>query len=268
MTFLRIPHFALPSFRPAVGRTLASFLFCAFISVATTVQAQSASGPLVTRAELTATATRAEAAAISGDPAQRAENAMIAAAIRQRLHDGDFQVGDRILVVMISDALHRDTVVVRSGRTLELPGMVVVPVAGVLRSELQERVSSEVLKYVKAQRIEVTPLMRVGVLGAVARPGYFAFASDVALSDVIMGAGGPTVTADLGKTTVRRHNQVFRTANETSKAITSGMTLDQFGLSAGDEVVVGQRRDLGPGVVLGMLGAFASVLTVFVALRR
>src|SRR6185312_2086662 len=170
---------------------------------------QYASGPLVTRAELTATATRAEAAAISGDPAQRAENAMIAAAIRQRLHDGDFQVGDRILVVMISDALHRDTVVVRSGRTLELPGMVVVPVAGVLRSELQERVSSEVLKYVKAQRIEVTPLMRVGVLGAVARPGYFAFASDVALSDVIMGAGGPTVTADLGKTTVRRQNQVF-----------------------------------------------------------
>src|SRR4029077_12708482 len=149
----------------------------------------------------------------------------------------------------------------------ELPGMIVVPVAGVLRSELQERVSSEVLKYVKAQQIEVTPLMRVGILGAVTRPGYFACASDIPITDAIMGAGGPTGTADVGRTTVRRRNQEFRSAGETSKAIASGLTLDQFGLSAGDELVVGQHRDFGP-TLLGMTGVLASVLTLFVALHR
>ena len=78
---------------------------------------------------------------------------------------------------ILCDAVHRDTVVVPSSRVLELPGMIVVSVTGVLRSELQDRVTTEVLKYVKAQQINVTPLMRVGVLGAVARPGYFAFPS-------------------------------------------------------------------------------------------
>jgi hypothetical protein len=266
-TSLRVSGFASPSLSLPVSRGLMAALLLPFLWIGAAAQAQSAPGPLVTRAELTASATEAEAAAISGDPARRAENAMIAAAIRQRLQDGDLQVGDRVVVTMISDAVHRDTVVVRSGRILELPGMVVVPVAGVLRSELQERVSSEVLKYVKAQQIEVTPLMRVGVTGAVARPGYFAFASDVALTDVIMGAGGPTAIADVGKTTVLRQNQVFRTAHETSKAITSGLTLDQFGLSAGDEVVVAQRHDRSFGVILAAAGALASVLTLFVALR-
>jgi protein involved in polysaccharide export with SLBB domain len=192
---------------------------------------------------------------------------MVAAAIRQRLNDGDLQVGDKVVVTIVSDAVHRDTVVVRPDRTLQLPGMIVVPVAGVLRSEIQERVSSEVLKYVKAQQVEVTPLMRVGVLGAVTRPGYFAFASDLPISEAIMGAGGPTGTADVGRTTVRRRHQEFRSADETSKAIDSGLTLDQFGLSAGDELVIGQNHSNG-AALLGMTGVLASVLTLFVALKR
>jgi protein involved in polysaccharide export with SLBB domain len=263
----RISGLASTCFCAAGRRLLVAGFVSSFTWVSAEGQAQAAPGLLVTRAELTAAATRAEAAATAGDPAQRAQNAMIGAAIRQRLHDGDLQVGDRVVVTIISDAGHRDTVVVRSERTLELPGMIVVPLAGVLRSELQERVSSEVLKYVKAQQIEVTPLMRVGVLGAVARPGYFAFASDIPLTDAIMGAGGPTGTADVGRTTVRRRNQEFRSAGETSKAIASGLTLDQFGLSAGDELVVGQRRAFGPAL-LGMTGALVSVLTLFVALHR
>ena len=146
--------------------------------------------------------------------------------------------------------------------------MIIVPLAGVLRSELQKRVSTEVLKYVKAQRIDVIPLMRVGVLGAVARPGYFAFASDIPITDAIMGAGGPTGTADVGRSIVRRQNQEYRSAGETGKAISSGLTLDQFGLSAGDELVVGQRREFGASTLIGMTGALASVLYLVFALRH
>jgi hypothetical protein len=253
---------------PAGGRLLIAALLSSFTCLAPASQAQTpAAGLLVSRAELTAAASAAEAAATTGDPATRTQNALTAAAIRQRLRDGDLQVGDRVVVTIVSDAVHRDTAIVRSEHTLELQGGVVVPVAGVLRSELQDRVSSEVKKYVKAQSVEVTPLMRVGVLGAVTRPGYFAFSSDIPITDAIMGAGGPTGTADVGKSTVRRHNQEFRSASETSRAIASGLTLDQFGLAAGDELVVGQRGGFG-GRVLASTGAIVSVLTLFVALHR
>lgn len=252
---------------PTAGRLMIAALISALTWLAPAMQAQTAAGLLVSRAELTTAAAAAEAAATTGDPAARAQNALTAAAIRQRLRDGDLQVGDRVVVTVVSDAVHRDTAVVRSEHTLELQGGIVVPVAGVLRSELQDRVSTEVKKYVKAQSVEVTPLMRVGVLGAVTRPGYFAFSSDIPITDAIMGAGGPTGTADVGKSVVRRHNQEFRSASETSKAIASGLTLDQFGLAAGDELVVGQRGGFG-GTILASTGAIVSVLTLFVALHR
>lgn len=242
--------------------------FLASISPESKAQSQSVAGLLVSRADLNAAASQAEIAATSGDPAHRAQNALVAAAIRQRLRDGDLQVGDRVVVTITSDAVHRDTVVVRSGPSLELPGRIVVPVGGVLRSELHERVSAEVLKYVKAQQIEVTPLLRVGVLGAVTRPGYFAFASDIPLTDAIMGAGGPTGSADVERSIVRRRNQQYRSSGETSKAIASGLTLDQFGLSAGDELIIGQRRDMSAGTIFGFAGAVASILALVVTLRH
>ncbi|HEX9085491.1 MAG TPA: SLBB domain-containing protein [Gemmatimonadaceae bacterium] len=265
---LRVSSFAAARLRSGSGWLVAAVFLIFLASRAAESGAQSAPGPLVSRAELTDAATRAEVAATTGDPAAHAQNAVVAAAIRQRLRDGDFQVGDRVVVTIISDAVHRDTLVVRSERSLELPGMIMVSVAGVLRSELQQRVSTEVLKYVKAQQIEVTPLIRVGVMGAVARPGYFAFASDIPITDAIMGAGGPTGAADVGRSIVRRQNQEYRSAGETSKAISNGLTLDQFGLSAGDELVVGQRRDLGASTLIGLTGALASVLALVVAMHR
>jgi protein involved in polysaccharide export with SLBB domain len=256
------------STRAVSGWLVVTVLAALLASISSESRAQSAAGSLLSRAELTAAANRAEVASATGDPAMRTENAMLAAAIRKRLVDGDLHVGDRVVVTIISDAVHRDTVAVRSGRTLELPGSIIVPVAGVLRSELHERVSTEVLKYVKAQQIEVTPLMRVGVLGAVGRPGYFAFASDLPLTDAIMGAGGPTATADVGRSMVRRRNQEFRSTGETSKAIASGLTLDQFGLAAGDEIVVGQRREFGASAVVGIAGALASILALVITTQH
>jgi protein involved in polysaccharide export with SLBB domain len=264
----RLPPFASTSLRAAARGLVVAMTLSSFVSMKAEGQARSAPDLLVSRADLTAAATRADVAAATGDPSKRTENALTAAAIRERLRAGDLQVGDRVIVTIISDAVHRDTVVVRSGRSLELMGMITVPVTGVLRSELHDRVSTEVLKYVKAQQIEVTPLVRVGILGAVVRPGYFAFASDLPLTDAIMGAGGPTGAADVQRTTVRRKNQEYRSSDETSKAIAGGLTLDQFGLSAGDELVVGQQRQFGVSTLLGMTGALASVLALMVALRR
>lgn len=217
---------------------------------------------LMSRAELTSAAERA--AASGGD----ARSAMIAATLRQRLRDGDFQIGDRLVLSYVTDLPHLDTLVVRSGRVVELPGKIAVSLDGVLRSEVEERVSTELLKYVRAEQIEVTPLMRVGVLGDVAHPGFFAFASDIPLTDAIMGAGGPTATADLDRSVVRRGTVVFKSADETRTAIARGLTLDQFGLTAGDELVVGQRPQSRSGALLGVVGGIGTLLTLVVAMGR
>lgn len=254
--------------RSAVHWLLAGAALASIAARAANAQAASTNALLASRADLTAAATRFETAATKGDPGKRAQSAMVAAAIRERLRDGDFQVGDRIVVTVVSDAVRRDTVVVKSGRVMELLGLVDVPVTGVLRSELHDRVAAEVLKYVKAQQIEVTPLMRVGILGAVARPGYFAFPSDIPLTDAIMGAGGPTGIADFDRSVVRRKNQEFRTSEETRNAIAGGLTLDQFGLTAGDELVIGQRSGFSAGSAMAAVGALSSVLALVVTLRR
>lgn len=265
---LQLPSFAAVAMRATLVRT-AGIVICASFGFTTAqCQTQSHAGLLSTRAELLSAASAADIAAAKGDAATRTQNAMLAAAIRTRLREGDLQVGDRIVVSYISDVMHRDTVVVHAGRSLELSGMIPVPLAGVLRSELQDRVSAELLKYVKAQNIEVTPLMRVAVLGAVARPGYFAFPSDIPLADAIMGAGGPTGAAAFDRSTVRRRNEEYRSAVETSKAIAGGLTLDQFGLSAGDELVIGQRSEFDIGRVIGLTGAAASVVAVIIAIGR
>jgi len=231
-------------------------------------QTRQPAGMLMTRPELTAAAERAEIASKGGDESMRLRNMTVAMSIRQRLREGDFQVGDRVVVSFTSDVLHSDTLVVRTGRVLELPGRIMVPLEGVLRSEVSDRVSTELMKYVKAEQVEVTPLMRVGILGDVAHPGYFAFASDLPITDAIMGAGGPTATADLDRSIVRRGNAVYRSTDETRAAIANGFTLDQFGLNAGDELVVGQRRESRSAPVIGLLAAFTSVATLFVALRH
>lgn len=237
-------------------------------AISSGASAQVSTNLLASRSDLTAAATQAERAAVNGEPSQRTQNAMVAASIRQRLRDGDLQVGDRVVVTITSDAVHRDTAVVRPDMTMELPGMIVVPVRGLLRSELQSRVSAEVLKYIKAESVEVTSLVRIGIMGSVARPGYFAVGSDVPITDAIMLAGGPTAGADIARSTIRRGNEEVHSATETSKAITTGLTFDQFGLMPGDELVVGQRRNIGAAAFVGVTGAVASMLTLVVALRH
>jgi protein involved in polysaccharide export with SLBB domain len=236
-------------------------LACALSPVA---KGQSAPGALTSRSELMA----AEASASQSGGGISGKNALLAAAIRQRLRDGDFQVGDRIVVTVVANETRTDTLVVRTGRVVELRGIATVPLMGVLRSEIQDLVASEVLKYIKAQQVLVSPLMRVGILGEVSRPGYFAFASDLPLSDAIMGAGGPAPTADLERSVVRRGSQEYRSAKDTRAAIAKGLTLDQFGLNAGDELIVGRRREVLSSSLLTVVGIMGTLVTMLLTLNR
>jgi protein involved in polysaccharide export with SLBB domain len=255
-------HCAVTDARRHQGRVIQfGIVLSTWVTIASTPSAafgQSAAGLLTSRDQLNAAITQAE----------QSRNPLQAAALRQRLRDGDFQIGDRIVLTVVSDAPHTDTLLVRAGRNIDLPGNTVLPLAGVLRSELKDLVTAEVLKYVKAQEVDVTPLTRIAVLGEVARPGYFAFRSDVPITDAIMLAGGPTAAADIERTVVKRASREYRSADETRQAVAMGLTLDQLGLRAGDELVVGRQRQSISPFITTVVGMSASIAAIFIAVRR
>ncbi len=197
------------------------------------------------RAELEAAAAAAEQEAASGrlNDVDREDKRMQAQSIRERLRDGDLQVGDRIVLHVRGHEAYSDTFVVRAGRMLQIPELADIPLAGVLRSDLKEYLTIHLGRYLRDPVIDVTPLVRLGILGPVGSPGYYALSTDLLLSDVIMYAGGPGGDADMRRSSIRRGSQSILSGRGFARAINAGRTLDELNLRAGDEVVIGERRD-------------------------
>jgi hypothetical protein len=223
---------------------------CALICPTTGAQVAGAGGAgrlSATRAELESLAARADEVISSGAPGAqvRAEKQREAAALRARLREGDFDVGDRIVLAVRGDSALSDTFPVQSGRTLQLPNLPALSLAGVLRSELQPSLATQMARFVKDTTLRATALIRFGVLGEVARPGYYRLPADIPISDAIMAAGGPTPRADMPRTVVRRGSKELLSKGAVRTATVAGSTLDQLNLAPGDEIVVAEKRERG-----------------------
>ena len=180
--------------------------------------------------------------------------------IRHRLDRGDFQDGDRILVTVRGPGGFSDTLTVRSGRQLELAQLPPLPLTGVLRSELHPRLTAHLTRYLRDPVVIVRPLVRVGILGNVLRPGYYYTSADLPLTDVLMVAGGPTPEADLTKVSVRRGGEIIMNERRTRGALTAGRSLDNLHMQAGDEVQVGKRRQINWGVIIPSVSALLGLV--------
>jgi protein involved in polysaccharide export with SLBB domain len=179
----------------------------------------------------------ARAAQLDRDPRRRGE----ASAIRTRLRDGDFQVGDAIVLNVVGVAQFSDTFPVRAGRVLELPEVPAIPLAGVLRSELQPHLQRQLSRYVINPTVEAHSLVRVAVAGAVARPGFYEVRPDAPISEAIMYAGGLAREGDATKMSVRRAGRVVIPENQLRDPVAMGSTLDDLSIRPGDELRVGER---------------------------
>lgn len=190
--------------------------------------------PIATRAELTAMADRLE----RGSADERTQ----AVALRARLREGDFRAGDRLLLIVEGSVPLRDTLAVASGPKVSVPEIGDVPLAGVLRSELPAHMRTQLAKFVRDARVQSTALVRVAVVGPVARPGIHYLPPETPIGDAVMRAGGPAGNADLNRTIVRRNSTELYDSRNTRTAIADGLTLDQLSLRSGDEIVVGTQR--------------------------
>ena len=222
-----------------------------------------------TRSELESEATALEQQAKSAsNAATRTADQTQAAAIRERLRDGDFQVGDRIAILVRGDSTLSDTVVVRTGRTIQLKSLPVIPLTGVLHSELPDYLTKELTQYLKNPTVSVTPLVQIAVVGSVGHPGFFWVPADLTLTDAIMLAGGPTQGSDLNGTKILRDNKERLSDKQVQRAFASGSTLDQLDMRAGDQITVPDKPKKDWVRILQVTGALAAITVSIIALSR
>jgi protein involved in polysaccharide export with SLBB domain len=189
-------------------------------------------GRTVTRPDL-----EARVRQIERDPRRRAE----AAALRARLRDGDFRVGDAIVLNVVNVPQFSDTFPVRAGVLVQLPEVAPIPLSGVLRSELEPHLRRHIGRYVINPTVEAYSLVRVAVAGAVARPGFYEVRPDAPVSEAVMSAGGLALLGDATKMSVRRAGQVVIPEDALRTSMAAGATLDDLSIRPGDELRVGDR---------------------------
>ena len=188
--------------------------------------------------------------------------------LRQRLREGDFQPGDRIAVVLDGAVKLNDTLVVRGTRTISIPDIPEISLTGVLRSELQSFLATELGRYIRDPQVQTRPLLRLGISGAVARPGFYSVPADALLSDLVMAAGGPTQLVSYKRSTVRRSGEELWNGASVEIALSDGLTADGLQLRSGDELVVGEKRQNNWHGMVQTLAAVMGVVSLAVALTR
>ena len=102
-------------------------------------QGYAAMQPMATRADLTALADRLS----RGSDVDRNK----ASALRARLREGDFRPGDRIRLVIDGSVTQDDTIAVVAGSKVQLKDVGEIPLNGVLRSELQAHMSTQIARF-------------------------------------------------------------------------------------------------------------------------
>jgi protein involved in polysaccharide export with SLBB domain len=245
---------AFHSYVRPIGRfvaVLAVLALCA--SGSAQAQTNAAMQPMATRADLTALAERLE----RGSSEERSQGQ----ALRLRLREGDFRPGDRLSLVIEGNVTLADTAIaVTAGPKLTLADIGDIPLAGVLRSELQKHMETQLARYVRDARVRATPLVRVSMLGPVVRPGFYFMPADIPISDAVMRAGGPAANADLARSIIKRGSDNLYDARNTQTAINEGLTLDQLSLRSGDEIVVGTQSSRNWQSVASMVSVITSLV--------
>jgi len=201
---------------------------------------------LVTRAELTATLDSIDRILKGGgySAAFRDSKRVEADAIRQRLVDGDLQTGDPVQVTVLGDDALSKVYAVSPTRTLILAGSIEIPIKGVLRSELEGHVTTELKKYLREPNVRVTTSMRIQLSGAVSKVGFFSVPASMPLTEVLMNpsaGGGVSNNSQFEKSTIVRGDKVIVDAKAFKPALSTAKTLDELNLQAGDEIKVATK---------------------------
>ena len=175
------------------------------------------------------------------------------------------RVGDRVLLRVDGAAQLSDTFEVAAGPSILLPAIGPIPLAGVARDTLTSYFTGVLSKYMRDPVVHAELLIRVGVVGEVARPGYYSVPDDLLFSDLLMHAGGPTKDANVHKMRLEREGAVRWEGDKVNQAVTGQQTLGELGFQSGDQVEIPAivRRD--PLATVQMISILVAIPTAIYA---
>jgi len=196
----------------------------------------------------------------------KASAALEAARVRQRLREGDFQTGDRVVLTIQGEAGYPDTIPVGPGPAIRLPLLGSIDLDGVLRSELEDHLRTELGRVINEPVVEAQALMRITVQGAVGNQGFFFVPGEALVDEVLMLTGGPARDADLEEMRIVRGGNVILEGAALQEAVREGRTLDQLNLRAGEQLVLPEES--GGGVSFGLITSLLGVVTSIILIAR
>ncbi len=257
---------------PRLGLSLAAVLLLA-VAVPLAAQIPPASDPgasVRSRADLEELLRYYDDALLSPAYSQevKASLSLQAARVRARLRDGDFRLGDRIVLSVQGEPTLPDTVPVQAGPKITLPLFGEISLSGVLRSEVQQHLTQALSAFLREPVVRAEGLMRVSVQGAVAQPGFYVVPADILLSETLMVAGGPAPTANLDAFRIDRGTEVLMEGDDLQEALRQGLSLDQLNLQAGDQLFVPQQGQGGLQTIGLVLGIVTSITLAIVQLSN
>lgn len=156
---------------------------------------------------------------------------------------GGLRAGDRIVLSVVDEPSLTDTFTVTAGPAITLPLVGVIALGGVTRDGLEAHLTTALARVIRDPIVSARTLVRLAVLGEVARPGFYAVPADALLSDAITLAGGPTGNAEMRRLTLSRQGAPLLRDEQLRQSIAEGRTIDDLAIDAGDELMVPRRRD-------------------------
>jgi protein involved in polysaccharide export with SLBB domain len=237
---------------------------CGGGKVASTDLTQGPSMLMATRSELQDFVARMEAA----QPSAESDSALQLLIARERLATGDFKLDDRVILYVDGEPTLSDTFAVDGARQLTLPGVGPVALAGVLRSELDDKMRQEISRIVRQPVVRTRALVRIGVIGAVRLPGFHWVPADGQVADPITVAGGYLPEAVQADQRVERGGETILAGDALSRALQMGQTLDQAGLQSGDQFVIPERSTRGTYELVRTVGLLLSIpITIYTLIQ-
>ena len=180
----------------------------------------------------------------------------------------DFQPNDQILLEVEGDTQFTHTFTVAPGPALVLPVIGAIPLAGVHRGDVEAYLTQQLKRYIKDPVVHAKALVRLAVLGEVARPGFYPVPAEGLVSDLLMAAGGPTQNAKVGSMRIEREGRSVWSGDGLQDAIARGATVDGMGLHAGDRIIVPRRGDAESTVrMIGILAGIPAAILILTHLH-
>jgi protein involved in polysaccharide export with SLBB domain len=183
-----------------------------------------------------------------------------ATVLQDRLSAGDFRVGDRVLLWVEGEEELSDTFVVTPERTVILPTVGEVELAGLLRSELDIRIASEVGRYITEPTLRTTSMVRIAFIGSFAEEGFYLVPAEMPLSDALMTFPGLGGEGDVSKVRIERGDEILMRGTTLRDALLDGATIGELMLYSGDVVSIPRRSIFAPGEIGSTIGIAATIV--------